>query len=316
MAINRKLLLWIGIALVSFVIICTGFIGALVTLAPHIGNAPNLAAGKKIAVLDIRGPIDSSEQYIDIIHRYRDNSSVAAVILYLDTPGGGTAATQEIYDELLLLKEEKPLIAYMSTMCASGGVFLASAADRVYANPTTLTGSIGVILSLSNYEGLSRKLGLGTVNIKSGEFKDIGSPTRKITPQEEAVLGEMIDDSYEQFLNIVVAGRGEAVKRVLAENGVANPTEYDAALYIRGFADGRIFTGKQALDIGLVDELGNFEYTLTETAVIAGIEGEPRIIREYIPEKTLLDLITGTDIDEISAEIGAVPNMELKYSLY
>jgi protease-4 len=316
MAINRKLLLWVGIALVSFVVICTGFIAAIVSLAPRIGSGPGIAVGEKIAVLDVRGTIESSEQHIDIIHRYRDDPSVAAVILYLDTPGGGTAATREIYDELILLKEEKPLVAYMSTMCASGGVYLASAADRVYANPTTLTGSIGVILSLSNYEGLSRKLGFGTVNVKSGEFKDIGSPTRKVSPEEEALLGEMIDDSYEQFLDVVIAGRGDAVKRLLAEKGVTEPTEYDAALYIRHFADGRIINGQQALEIGLVDELGNFEYALNETAAMIGIEGEPRVVREIIPEKTLIDLITGTDIEEISADIGTTPKIELKYSLY
>ncbi len=318
MGSKRKLFLWIGIAVVSLAVIGTGFVAALVTLLPEIGgtSGEGFSGGGKIAVLDIRGPISSSEGYIDIIHRYRDNSSVSAVILYLNTPGGGSTATQEIYDELLLLKEEKPVTAYMSSICASGGVYLASAADRVYATPSTLTGSIGVILSLSNYEGLFGKLGVGTVSIKSGEFKDIGSPTRRITPREEALLGELIDDNYEQFLDVVVAGRGEAVKSVLEEGGISDPTDYEAATYIRNYADGRIFTGRQAYDIGLVDELGNFEYALDGTAKMVGIEGEPGIIREVLPDKTLLDILLNSDVDELSADLGAAPKIELKYSIY
>jgi len=318
MGSKRKLFLWIGIAVVSLAVIGTGFIAALVALLPEIGDTSGerFSGGDKIAVLDIRGSISSSEGYIDIIHRYRDNSSVAAVILYLDTPGGGSTATQEIYDELLLLKEEKPVTAYMSSICASGGVYLASAADRVYATPSTLTGSIGVILSLSNYEGLFGKLGVGTVNIKSGEFKDIGSPTRRITPREEALLGELIDDNYEQFLDVVVAGRGEAVKNVLEEGGISDPTDYEAATYIRNYADGRIFTGRQAYNIGLVDELGNFEYALDGTAKMVGIEGEPRIIREVLPDETLLDILLNSDVDELSADLGTAPKIELKYSIY
>jgi len=234
---KRKVLLWVGIAVVSFAVISIGFIAAIVTLIPEISDtSAGLAGGDCIAVLDIRGPITGSEQYIDIIHRYRDNDSVAAVILYIDTPGGGSTATQEIYDELLLLSEEKPLTAYMSSICASGGVYLASAADHVYATPSTLTGSIGVILSLSNYEGLFGKLGVGTVTIKSGEFKDIGSPTRRITPREEALLGELIDDNYEQFLDAVVAGRGEAVKGILEKDGINDPTDYEVASYVRNYA--------------------------------------------------------------------------------
>jgi protease-4 len=176
--------------------------------------------GKKIAVLDVRGSIESSEELIKIIHSYRDDPRVAAVIVYIDSPGGLVAPTQELYTELMALKKkDKKVYAYISTVGASGGYYLACAGDKIYATPGTLTGSIGVIFTFTNVEGLFGKVGLSTKTVKSGRYKDIGSPFRPMLPEEEALLGETVDDVYQQFLDVVAEARRPAISTKLEGEG-------------------------------------------------------------------------------------------------
>lgn len=273
--------------------------------------------GKKIAVLDIKGSIVSSEETIKIIHSYRDDPTVAAVVLYVDSPGGGVAPSQEIYSELLRLKEkDKKVYAYMSTLGASGGYYVACAADKIYAAPGTLTGSIGVILTFTNVEGLFGKIGLSSKTIKSGRYKDIGSPFRPMTPEEEALLGETVDDVYQQFLDTVVEARRQAISEKLAAAGVGKPTKYRVRRYVMEYADGRIFSGRQAQELGFVDEVGNFEECLKDVAREIGVKGRPTIVRKKRKEESLYDVLFGHVRTELLGLGEPTTRVELKYSLY
>lgn len=273
--------------------------------------------GKKIAVLDIRGSIISSEDTIKIIHSYRDDPTVAAVVLYVDSPGGGVAPSQEIYAELLQLKEkDKKVYAYMSNLGASGGYYVACASDKIYSSPGTLTGSIGVILTFTNVEGLFGKIGLSSKTIKSGRYKDIGSPFRPMTPEEEALLGETVDDVYEQFLDTVVEARRDAISDRLEDAGVEKPTKYRVRRYVMEYADGRIFSGRQAQELGFVDELGNFQKCLKDVAREIGVKGRPTIVRKKTKERSLYDVLFGRVRAELLGLGEPTTRVELKYSLY
>jgi protease-4 len=178
-----------------------------------------------------------------------------ALVLRINSPGGSAAASQAIYEELMRLKKDKrvKVVATMGDVCASGGYMIAAAADRIVANPATLTGSIGVIMHLANYEGLMGKVGVRSVTIKAGRLKDMGSPDRLMTREERRILQSIVDDSYELFLEAVATGRGWPVARV------------------RPLAEGRIYTGRQAKAVGLVDELGTFEVATAAARKLAGL---------------------------------------------
>ena len=273
--------------------------------------------GKKIAVLDVRGSIDSSEGLIKIIHAYRDDPAVAAVIVYVDSPGGMVAPTQEIYAELLKLKEkDKKVYAYISTVGASGGYYLACAGDKIYASPGALTGSIGVIFTFTNVEGLFGKVGLSTKTIKSGRYKDIGSPFRPMMPEEEALLGETVDDVYQQFLDVVTEARRPTITAKLEAEGEKAPTRYRVRRYVMEYADGRIFSGRQAYELGFVDELGNFQTCLKNVAEDVGIEGEPTVVRKTLKGKSAWGGLFGRLQKELLGFQEPATRVEFKYSLF
>ena len=273
--------------------------------------------GKKIAVLDVRGSIESSEGLIKIIHAYRDDPAVAAVIVYVDSPGGMVAPTQEIYAELLKLKEkDKKVYAYISTVGASGGYYLACAGDKIYASPGALTGSIGVIFTFTNVEGLFGKVGLSTKTIKSGRYKDIGSPFRPMMPEEEALLGETVDDVYQQFLDVVTEARRPTITAKLEAEGEKAPTRYRVRRYVMEYADGRIFSGRQAYELGFVDELGNFQTCLKNVAEDVGIEGEPTVVRKKLQEKSAWGGLFGRLQKELLGFQEPATRVEFKYSLF
>ncbi|MBI3353442.1 MAG: signal peptide peptidase SppA [Nitrospirae bacterium] len=218
--------------------------------------------GEKIAIINIKGVIVDSKKAVKEIRRYADNPSVKAILLRVDSPGGGVVASQEIYEELRWIKEKKgkKIVTSMGTVAASGGYYVACASDLIVANPGTLTGSIGVIMEFANLEGLFKKIGVEGVVIKSGKHKDIGSPFRGLTKEEKELLQGIIDDVYAQFVSAVVEGRKMKPETV------------------KGLADGRIYTGRQAKELGLVDELGTLQDAINITARLAGIKGEPVIV--------------------------------------
>jgi protease IV len=212
--------------------------------------------GDRIALLEIRGPLLDGNQPSAVLEAYSKQSNIKAVILRIDSPGGGVAAAQEIYREIQRIRQKKPVVAYMGNIAASGGYYVASAASKIVANPGTLTGSIGVIMQFSNWEELLKKLGVDITVVKAGQYKDIGSPNRKMTKEEQQLLDHVVQDVHEQFIRDVATGRNLPVEKV------------------RAIADGRIFSGRQAKDLGLVDELGNFKDAVDLTKKMANIKGE------------------------------------------
>jgi protease-4 len=223
------------------------------------------AGRERVAIIEVSGVIGapgdafslqlSQEQLLSQIRQAAADDMVRAVVLRVDSPGGGVVASNEIHGELQKLREAgKPLVVSMGSTAASGGYYVSAPAERIYANPDTLTGSIGVILSLVNYDEAFDKLGLESYVYKSGPLKDIGSPTREPTPEEEAVLQSIVDEAYDGFVRVIVEGRGLPEERV------------------REIADGRIYTGSQAQELGLVDELGNLDAAIAGARELAGLE--------------------------------------------
>jgi len=247
--------------------------------------------GERIAVVEVFGTISNSEPTVKQLKKYGQSESIKAIILHVDSPGGGVAASQEIYDEILRIREEegKTVVVSMSSTAASGGYLIACAADTIMANPGTLTGSIGVILQYPTVGRLFEKIGVKYETVKSGELKDVGNFTRDMTVREREMLEAMIKDTYEQFVDIVCAGRG---------------LDRDSVYKI---ADGSIFSGRQAQQLGLVDTLGGFEDAVRMTAKMVGISGEPKIVKEIRPKRGVWDLVGSLlgQVDETaSGEIG------------
>ncbi|WP_321372124.1 signal peptide peptidase SppA [uncultured Desulfuromusa sp.] len=242
----------------------------VVFAAGLLGTGSVVSVGDKIGVLEVEGTIVDSRLLAEQIVTFRNRSNIKAVVVRVDSPGGGVGPSQEIYAELKKLAEEKPLVISMGSVAASGGYYIAVAGERIFANPGTITGSIGVIMSFPNYQDLMGKVGIQTEVVKSGTFKDIGSSTRKFTVADRALLQEMIDDVHLQFVEAISAGRNLPLEK------------------LQPYVDGRIFTGRQALELGLVDELGGFHDAIKYAATVVGIEDEPDLV---YPEPVKMDFI-------------------------
>jgi len=209
-----------------------------------------------IGVIEIRGPIYSSKEYLSDIRFFEKTDFVKGVLLRLETPGGSVGAVQEIYQEVLKLSKKKPVVASMGNISASGGYYIACAANKIFANPGTLTGSIGVIFEYMNLEGVLQAIKVKPVVFKSGRFKDAGSPFRSLDPEEEKYLQGLIDELYSQFRNVVKERRGLS-EEVLDE-----------------VANGKVFTGESALKYGLIDAIGTAGDAIEELKKMTGIKKE------------------------------------------
>jgi protease-4 len=222
----------------------------------------------RVAMVKIEGVLISSEHVVEELNDYADDPSVKAIVIRIDSPGGGVVVSQEIYNAVKNAKKEgKKIIVSMGSVAASGGYYVAAAADKIVANPGTLTGSIGVKMEFANVEKLLEKIGVKGMVVKAGEFKDIGSPFRDMTAQEKKLLQDVIDDVHSQFIKAVAEGR--------------NLPEAD----VRAIADGRIFTGQQALSLKLVDQMGDLADSIRLAGSLAGIKGRPKVVekRKKIP---------------------------------
>ncbi|MDE0314945.1 MAG: signal peptide peptidase SppA [Candidatus Poribacteria bacterium] len=252
--------------------------------------------GQKVAVLDITGIISKSDAPIKLIHAYRDDPSVKAIVLRINTPGGSVAPVQEIHRELTKL--EKPIVASMGGTAASGGYYIACAADTIVANPGTLTGSIGVIMQFTKMKGLYEKIGLEQQVIKSGQFKDAGSIFRDLTEEEKDVLQGTVDDVYNQFVDAIVKSREEHLNR-------------DEIVKL---ADGRIFSGKQAQTHKLIDKLGNLQDAIKIAGELGNIEGTPKIVRKQ-RKSSLLEQLLGIKHNPQFDDILNFPGVTFRYEL-
>jgi protease-4 len=242
----------------------------------------DFAFGNRIQVVDIEGELIDSRPIIEQLKRYEDNKSVPAILLNVDSPGGGVAASQEIYTEIKRLREKKKkiIVAYMSSVGASGAYYVSCPSDKIIANPGTIVGSIGVIAEWVNYGDLFEWAKLKDVTFKTGEFKDTGNPTRPLTEKEKAYFQGLIDEMYVDFVDAVATGRKMDVEAV------------------RAVADGRVFTGRDAKQKKLIDEIGNFQDAVDLTASLAGITGKPNLLRAVRERVTVLDLLTG-DVSQL-----------------
>ena len=253
------------------VIFLIGLAGILIGVL--ISDQDQHPRGDGVAVINVNGIIIDSDPYIKSIREIRESDSVKAVVVRINSPGGAVATSQEVYEELKSLGETVPVIASMGTVAASGGYYIACAAATIYANPGTITGSIGVIAQFASYEQLLKWAKVEVEVIKSGEFKDLGSPLRKMPEAEKAYLQTLIDSVHSQFKDTV------SEKRNLSPAKVAS------------LSDGKIFTGSRAKELGLVDRIGTLEAAVAEARKLGGLN-EDSWIREYpIKKKTLLDFV-------------------------
>jgi protease IV len=216
-------------------------------------------SGDGVGVLQIEGTIDDSRSVTSELKRFKEAPWIKAVVVRIDSPGGAVAPTQEIFDELQKTKKKKPLIASMGSMATSGGYYVASACDKIIANPGTLTGSIGVIMQLNNVEELMKKVGVKGYNIKSGVNKDIGSPFQPLSPEGKEILQSLVDNVHSQFVAAVAKGRGMNESQV------------------RKLADGRVYSGAQAKELGLVDQFGTLDDAIEFAAKRVGLDENPTV---------------------------------------
>lgn len=258
--------------LVGLALLVLGFlIGSDFDIAPK----PN-----RIGVVEIRGAIADVRETLKSLKSFRLDANIKAVLVRIESPGGGIAPSQELYRELKRLGREKPVVSSLGAVAASGGYYVASATRHIVSSPGTITGSIGVISYFPNLKDLFEKVGFHTVIVKSGQFKDVGNPGREMTQQEKELIQVTINEAHRQFITDVAQGRNLSEEQV------------------REVADGRILMGETALKLGLVDELGNLEDALEVAARLGKIEGEPELIYAKKKRLSLLDLLLGSEVSE------------------
>ena len=275
---------WIIVAAVAAIFLLSFFVmfSHIVRLAAATGGASSLGQ-PSIGVIDISGVILDADKIDRQLQHFGNDSGIKAIILHIDSPGGGAAASQEVYHEVLRVREQshKPVVASVESVGASGAYYIASACDRIYANPASVVGSIGVIMEWTNYGELLRWAKLKTVNLHDGELKDAGDPTRDMTPREQAYFQSLVDNMYAQFIRDVAAGRHTSSDR------------------IQPLATGQVWTGEQAQPLGLIDQQGGFRTALMETAKKVGISGEPRLVRAPKERHGVLGLLTGDETTDL-----------------
>lgn len=275
---STRVFIWvIGIVIVGSIITAVFFSGR-----EKLQEGYNLSGpGSKVAVVNLTGTILASRRIVSELQAVAENRSVKAIVLRVDSPGGGVAASQEIYEEVKSISDTvKPVVVSMGSMAASGGYYVSCGATRIVADPGTITGSIGVIAMFPNYAKLMTKLGLQMDVIKSGKYKDSGSPFRQMTEQDKKYFQGVVDNSFDQFLNVVAKNRKLPIDK------------------LKKFADGRVFTGEQALKLGLIDTLGSLQDAIKIAAHLGGIKGSPVVV-EPAERRTLFDFIFGDFLSKL-----------------
>jgi protease IV len=274
--VDRRAAWVIGIIFGGLVVCLFGFLVVL-SLALGSGRKSSLSSSDRVGVVEIVGEIRDSKQVLKTLRDFAEDDHVKAVVIRIDSPGGAVGPSQEIYDAIRKLSGKKKTVASMGSIAASGGFYIACAAEKVYANPGTLTGSIGVIFAIPNVRGLMKWAGVEMNTITAGKMKDSGSPYREMTPDERAYFEGVLHDVHEQFIEAVAAGRKMKVDD------------------LRPSADGRVFTGRQAKELKLVDELGGFEDAAAAAAKMAGIKDDPPELEYPKKDKKLLEELLGED---------------------
>ena len=270
---------------------------ALVGISSITSEWVQQGAKNRIGIVDITGLISDSQYIVNQVKKFRQDKRIRGIILRIDSPGGAVGPSQEIYDEVLKTRESgKTIYASMGALAASGGYYIASAAEKIFANPGTLTGSIGVIMVFSNAKGLMEKIGLQPEIVKAGEYKDIGSPARAMTQKERNLLQSVVTDVHQQFIEAVASGRDISVAEVTK------------------IADGRILTGRQAYSLNLVDQMGGLQVSIDQLAHKVGIIGSPKIIKET-PRVGFLDWVLKSTVNQSIINRPSIPSLQYTWHL-
>lgn len=285
---------------IAVIIVVSFLMIAFLTLMAFIGLSDEgslflTGMGDRVAIVEVHGVIENSSDVVRQLRKYAKDSSVPVVVLHINSPGGGAAASQEIYEEVNKLREKgKKVVASMGSVAASGGYYVACAADTIVANPATLTGSIGVIFQFPVAEELFKKIGLKFEVVKRGEIKDIGSMNRSMTERERESLQSVVDDTYDQFVDVVAESREMEREEVVK------------------IADGSIFTGRQARELRLVDELGNLQDAIKIAGEMVGMEEYPKTIKERKRKISWFDVLAQkiTDLLELDESQKMMPKLE------
>ena len=287
--------LWLVLSIAGMVFIF--FMASIFIIALATDGDKFPALGEGIGLIEVKGVILDSEETIKQLSELKNNDRVKAVVLRIDSPGGVVGPSQEIYAEVKKLGAKKKVVVSMGSLAASGGYYIAAPAAIIMANPGTITGSIGVLMKFSNIEGLMSKVGMKAFTLKTGNYKDAGSPTRPMTDQDKAMLQNVIDNAHSQFVKAVADGR----KLPLEE--------------IRNIADGRILTGEQALALKLIDKIGTLQDAIEEAGKMAGIKGEPQVIRPARKKSLLLDMLVEESASRISELVKKENGFSMNYKL-
>lgn len=274
--------IFLSLVFLGLVLVAVSFFVFASAIKRGGGEYTSSGSGDKIAVVEINDVIVSSENTVEQIKKFREDKSVKAILLRINTPGGGVAASQEIYEEVKKTRDNgKIIVVSMGAIAASGGYYIAVGSSLIVSNPGTLTGSIGVIAQFISIKDLAEKLGINQTTIKSGNLKDAGNPFRQMNDTDKAYFQDVVDNSFMQFLDVVAKERKMDKETLLK------------------YANGRVFTGLQAKEYGLVDSLGTFEDAIRITSRMAGIEGEPRIIRER-KKFSFFEELMGSKIEDVT----------------
>ncbi|MBD3287382.1 signal peptide peptidase SppA [candidate division KSB1 bacterium] len=289
---GKKQNLVIGIIILASILFFIFAVSLFLSSLTSRGDYELTSGGEKIALVEVTGVIYTARDIVRQLDRYNRDKSIKGIVLRIDSPGGGIAASQEIYEKVKSVRDSgKVVIASMGGVAASGGYYVACGADTIMANPGTTTGSIGVIAELPNTQELMDKIGIKFEVIKSGEYKDIGSPHRELSKDERRLMQNLIDNAYQQFVDVITTETGLSRRQVLK------------------YADGRVFTGQQALEYGFIDTLGTYEDAVNLAADAGGISGRPRTVKERERRITIFDLLF-QDVRSVFESIQRFPRIK------
>jgi protease IV len=274
---HGKEMMFIGIGVACFIMLV---IFAMINLA-------RINKGGHVGLIQVQGMILEDRTLVKQLHKMNDHPLVKAIVIHINSPGGTLASSQSISKEIQKIRRQgKPVVVSMAEVCASGGYYIACAADRVVANPASITGSIGVILRYPEAGQLMEKLGVRMEVIKSGKYKDIGDFSRQLSKRERKLLQSMIDDLHQQFVEMVLDARGDRIAQALAAERNINLTDLapeDVKAHLENLADGRVFSGRQAMSKGLIDQLGNLDDAVHTAHFLAKLKGKPKVLKEKGP---------------------------------
>jgi protease-4 len=275
------------------VLVVLFFVGVTVIAFKFLGKDHlTLMTQEKVGVVEIKGVITDSRTAIKQLDAFRDDPAIKAIVVRINSPGGAVGPSQEILREIEKIKPKKKIVASLGTLAASGGYYIACGANLIMANKGTATGSIGVIMQFTNVEGLTKKVGLDFLTLKSGRYKDVGSPFRPMTPEEKAYMQQLLDNIYQQFLSDVARNRKIPLEK------------------LKSLAEGKVYTGEQAKQVGLVDTFGNLPDAIEKAGRLAGIKG--KVEAAYPPKEgfSVLRLLLGEGTEDTLANLRAMPYPE------